>query len=163
MQTPVTVVLLTAMAAMLTPAATTASQSQPLPRAVYKAECPLPTSNGPLYLGQGIPTVYLHGHIDVVRDIQWLSVGGERSLIGYAITGMSGEIVLVPYTTRHVFTQWSKVLAANMYVPLGNFKLSEQTLNAALQKKHLLSRPSERITLHQCFSNKWDGSYPKKG
>lgn len=133
---------------------------QPLPLATYKAECPNPPSNGPLFIGQGIPTVYSGGHIDVAHDIHWLSADHSEHLVGYVITGMSGEIVLVPYTTQRIFAKRYKVLAADDYIPLGVFTLNANTLNAALRKKHLLDSPNERLRMHNCFRNVWNGEYP---
>ena len=136
------------------------SASQPLPKAKYKAQCPFPPSNGPLYLGQGIPTVYVQGHIDVARDIHWLSLKNEPDLIAYVLTGQSGEIVLVPYTARNIFRTHPAKLGANQYIPLGSFLLSPPNLNARLAKRRLLNAGSPTVQVHSCFSNTWPGTYP---
>lgn len=139
-----------------------ATAQQELPKAQYKAECPLPPSNGPVFLGQGIPTLYVNGHIAIARDIHWLSQDETERLIGYALTSDSGEIVLVPYTTQHIFAvlDGGRLPSANNYLPLGKFSLSNTTLNAALRKKQLLIHPSRQIAIHRCFRNVWDGKYP---
>lgn len=140
--------------------AKSSKNKQPLPVGVYKAECHVPSKGSPLFLGQGIPTLYVHGHIDVVRDIHWLTLDSEQDLVGYALTASSGTIVLVPYTTSKVFTQQPKVLAASDYIPLGKFALSSSALSNVLRGRKLLVRPSETITVHPCFRSTWDGKYP---
>lgn len=123
-----------------------------LPMAAYKAECLVPATNRPLFVGQGIPTVYEHGHIAVARDIHWLSVAAKE-LVGYAITADSGTIVLVPYTNQPVFVGQPKVRAAIQYIPLGKFPLTSDAVTTALRKRALLARPNQKVLVHRCFRN----------
>lgn len=133
--------------------------SSALPASHYKSVCPNPKSGSPLFVGQGIPSVYVQGHIDVAKDIHWLSLAGQTGLVGYVLIGTSGIVTVVPYSNQKVFVDQIPN-AANQYLALGRIPLTGDSLTRALKRSGHVLKDADHFEVHRCFATVWDGKYP---
>ena len=151
---------------MLLPAlllAATLRGGSALPPAQYKATCPVQGVN-PLFLGQGVPgTNFGLHHVEVARDIHWLSTSEGASLVGYLITGWySHQLVLVPYSQKPTFVNPYNAGNGGQYIPLGVVRPTALAVTTAIYSQHLVlpSVGQTKFIVHPCFSTYWDGRYP---
>lgn len=144
------------------PASNPPSDILPLPKARYKAECPMPPSNSPVFLGQVIPTSkQKSGKLDLASDIRWLSLGNDRTLVGFLLRGQSTKWFLVPYSTKPIFKGQWKALGADQFFPLGEGEISAGILSRLLLDRDLATKNvASKISMHPCFKSTWDGSFP---
>lgn len=143
--------------------AATLKGERPLPPAKYRATCPVQGVD-PLFLGQGVPgTTFGLKHVEVARDLHWLSTSASPLLVGYLITGWySHQLVLVPYSRKPTFVNPYNAANGDQFIPLGVVSPTSDAVTKAIYSRHLAlpSLGQSKFVVHRCFSTYWDGKYP---